>query len=446
MTWVDAVRSVMVGIADEAAPGIIDSDPQEYIYTTTEAVLEPIIEQDTLQSMDERGITFIVDRPYHVVGNIASWAFPEDNGFGQMLRGAFGSASATYLASGCYIHRFDVVDTRIPSHTIWMKTKTFEVTGTNCQIHKLTVKNSKASILDYSADIIGSQLATSTTFGTATYATSSAKVFRSGGARIYWGDILSSNVDDVIFVIDNSVDPQDAKALGDIYANHILAGDRTVSGDMTIFIESTRELKDFWGSETGPILNKDKIPIMMIWESASILSSGTTVGATVKLMGDGTPTLTTGGLYSGSLDYSFYEVKIVEASATDSMMWRKNGGDWSDSIELITGAISLEDGVTIEFSDTTGNTTADRWFFYAGEIPYAFIVYMPSVNINSFAPSTVGSRLSAKVSYTAETNFIDGIDFEAVAFLINTQELSYGERIISMQFYNVSNSQYLAIV
>ena len=426
MVWTDSIKSVKVGIANEETAGTIETAPKEYVYTTSEAVLDPVVDQDELRAMGSRGLTFTVDKPYHITGNISSWAFPEDNGFGPMLYGAFGSATSATVTTGCYIHKFSVVDTQVPSFTVWMKTGVYEVTGSNCQVNKLDIKNSKASILDYSADIVGSQLATASTFGTATYVSGATKVFRSSGAKVYWDDVLSTNVEDASISIDNGIDPQDAKSLGVLYADHILAGDRTVSGDLTIFVESTTEINDFWGSTTGPILNKTKIPIMIVWESAAIVSTATTVGATMKVAGAGNVALTSSGSYSGTTaDYKLFEVKITEAGAANKMSWRANGGDWSTAATVTTAAVTLSDGVTVEFSAATGVATSDRWFFYAGKIPYAFIMYMPSVNINSFTPGSTGNRLNAKVNFTAEIDGTAGVGFEAEAFLINTENAAY---------------------
>jgi hypothetical protein len=423
--WVDAIKSVKVGIANEETAGTIETAPKEYVYTTSEAVLDPVVDQDELRAMGSRGLTFTVDKPYHITGNISSWAFPEDNGFGYMLYGAFGSATSATVTTGCYIHTFNVVDTQVPSFTVWMKTGVYEVTGSNCQVNKLDIKNTKASILDYSADIVGSQLATASTFGTATYVSGATKVFRSSGAKVYWDDTLSTNVEDVSISIDNGIDPQDAKSLGVLYADHILAGDRTVSGDLTIFVESTTEINDFWGSTTGPVLNKTKIPIMIVWESSAIVSTATTVGATTKVAGNGTTVLTSGGSYSATADYKLFEVKITEAGAANKMSWRANGGAWATATTVTTEAMTLSDGVTVTFNSATNGSTSDRWFFYAGKIPYTFMMYMPSVNINSFTPGSTGNRLNAKVNFTAEIDGTSGVGFDAIAFLINTEATAY---------------------
>lgn len=388
-------------------------------------MIQPQIDQDSLRAMGSRGLTFIVDKPYHITGNVPSWAFPEDNGFGPFLYGAFGSATSATVCTGCYAHKFSVVDTQVPSFTIWMKTGVYEAKASNCQVNKLTIKNSKASVLDYSADLVGSNLTTCTDFGTAAYITGSTKVFRSGGAKVFWDDSLSMNVDDLSITIDNGIDPAEAKALGANYAQHILAGNRSITGDMTIFVESTTELEDFWGSASGPSLDKATIPLMFEWEAAAISTVTATVGASIKIAGTGTPTLTTAGTYTGTTTDGFYEVKITTAGAQDKFKWRKDGGAWSSEINTTTTATTVAEGITVAFSATTGCVASDRWFFMVGKVPFTFMMYLPACNINSFQQGSSGNRLNAKVAFTAQIDGTVGVGFDAEAFLINTEAVAY---------------------
>jgi hypothetical protein len=415
---------VKVAICREETAGTAEVTPTEYIYTTAESVLNPQMDQDTLRAMGSRGVTFTVDKPYHITGSIPSWAFPVDNGFGPMLYGAMGSATVSAKNGvSSYLHTFSVVDTQVPSFTMWMKTGVYEAKASNCQVNKLTIKNAKASILDYAADIVGSQLVTCTDFGTETYVTGSTKVFRSGGALVFWDDVLALNVDDVSINIDNGIDPNDAKSLGVNYAYHILAGNRTIGGDMTIFVESTTELIDYWGAASGPSLDKEAIPLQFVWESTAI-ETASVVGVTTKVSGAGVGTLTAGGSYTGTAAHKLFEVKITTAAAADKFKWRSAGSAWSAEVTCTTASITLADGVTVTFSQLTANTLTDRWLFYAGKIPYAFIFYMPACKINKFDQGSTGNRLNAKVSFTAEIGGT-GQAFDAKSFLMNTESVAY---------------------
>lgn len=413
-----------VAICREETAGTAETTPSEYIYTTAESVISPQIDQDTLRAMGSRGVTFTVDKPYHITGSIPSWAFPVDNGFGPLLYGAFGSATVSAKNGvSSYLHTFSVVDTQVPSFTVWLKTGVYEAKASNCQVNKLTIKNAKASILDYAADIVGSQIVTCSDFGTETYVSGSTKVFRSGGALVFWDDTLALNVDDVSINIDNGIDPQDAKSLGVNYANHILAGNRTIGGDMTIFVESTTELIDYWGAASGPSLDKASIPLQFVWESTAI-ETAAVVGTTVKVSGSGTPTLTASGTYTGTADWKLFEVKVTTAAATDKFKWRSAGSAWSAEVTCTTASITLADGVAITFSALTTGAVTDRWLFYAGKIPYAFIVYMPSCKITKFDQGSTGNRLNAKVSFTAEIG-PTGAAFDSKSFLVNTESVAY---------------------
>ena len=79
----------------------------------------------------------------------------------------------------------------------------------------------------------------------------------------------------------------------------------------------------------------------------------------------GTITLTTGGTYTGS-ESRIYRVEIDTIGSPDTFRWSRNSGnDYVETYKPITaGAISLEDGITITFSATTGNAVNDYWTFH----------------------------------------------------------------------------------
>jgi hypothetical protein len=192
-------------------------------------------------------------------------------------------------------------------------------------------------------------------------------------------------------------------------------------------VESTTELIDYWGAASGPSLNKEAIPLQFVWESTAIETTGTIVGTTEKVSGAGVATLTSSGSYTGTAAHKLFEVKISTASTTDKFKWRSAGAAWSAEVTCTTASITLADGVAITFSALTGNTLTDRWLFYAGKIPYAFIFYMPACKINKFDQGSTGNRLNAKVSFTAEIGGT-GQAFDGKAFLINTESTSYDDQ------------------
>jgi hypothetical protein len=58
---------------------------------------------------------------------------------------------------------------------------------------------------------------------------------------------------------------------------------------------------------------------------------------------------------------AYYEVEIDGEGAPDTFKWRKNGGAYTEGVNITGGAQTLDDGQTITFGATTGHTLGDRW-------------------------------------------------------------------------------------
>jgi len=89
-----------------------------------------------------------------------------------------------------------------------------------------------------------------------------------------------------------------------------------------------------------------------------------------EFTGLGQSGMTTGGVYSGGQDSTFY----VEATGTASFRWRQQevansqseaSAAWSASTPVSTGFTNLTDGVRIKFSHVGGYTAGDTWAFKA---------------------------------------------------------------------------------
>jgi hypothetical protein len=82
-------------------------------------------------------------------------------------------------------------------------------------------------------------------------------------------------------------------------------------------------------------------------------SSVTLVGNTGGLTG-----MTAGGTYTGPTQ-SAYQVYIFANGTPDTFVWAKDNGSFSSPIAITGAPQSLDDGVTITFASTTGNTVGD---------------------------------------------------------------------------------------
>jgi hypothetical protein len=69
----------------------------------------------------------------------------------------------------------------------------------------------------------------------------------------------------------------------------------------------------------------------------------------------------TWGLAAANAATSYYEVVIDHAGGTDSFKWRKNGGAWTEDVNITGAAQTLDESQTLTFAATTGHTAGDQW-------------------------------------------------------------------------------------
>ena len=76
--------------------------------------------------------------------------------------------------------------------------------------------------------------------------------------------------------------------------------------------------------------------------------------------GYGLNDLTWGTAFAGAAS-AYYEVVIQTPGTPDTFKWRKDGGAWTENVNITGAAQTLDDGQTITFAATTGHTAADQW-------------------------------------------------------------------------------------
>ena len=76
--------------------------------------------------------------------------------------------------------------------------------------------------------------------------------------------------------------------------------------------------------------------------------------------GDGLNDVTWGTGFSGAASADF-EVVIDGEGTPDTFKWRKDGGAWTEDVNITGAAQTLSDGQTITFAATTGHTSTDQW-------------------------------------------------------------------------------------
>lgn len=103
------------------------------------------------------------------------------------------------------------------------------------------------------------------------------------------------------------------------------------------------------------------------------------------------------GLYNKNYQLT-YDVKITSSGSTDTWAWRKKRYEWtswSSNYDCITGLTYLENGISIQFENTTGHNLFDAWDFTA----------YPQLQSGTF---TVAPPMFDEVIITDDdTNYID---------------------------------------
>lgn len=87
----------------------------------------------------------------------------------------------------------------------------------------------------------------------------------------------------------------------------------------------------------------------------------------VTFTGSGPNDMTAGGTYSGTSSKTFV-IEIDGTGTPDTFQWSQDGGStWTATGVSITGAAqTLQEGMTVTFTATTGHTLGDRWNFPTG--------------------------------------------------------------------------------
>jgi len=64
--------------------------------------------------------------------------------------------------------------------------------------------------------------------------------------------------------------------------------------------------------------------------------------------------------YNGASS-AYFEVEIQTEGSPDQFKWRKDGGTWTENVDITGSAQTLSDGQTITFGATTGHSAGDQW-------------------------------------------------------------------------------------
>jgi len=316
--------------------------------------------------------------------SIPMMAIIEDNGLGNLLLATFGTDTpgSQLGSSDAYDHVFTANDT-IKSFTLWCwdTLDPQDIRMVLVDTMKLEVDKDKNQVL-LTFDCIGADMASSSTFGSASYITSSQKANMIPAAQAileygqpqsnvskFWEKITITSKEGPKFGANSKA----AVPAGSASPLLCAKGERDTTIDID-FVDIDGIERKRWrqGGDTLPTASA-QMDAQAATKFRLRLFGSQTKAATSAIWGyahqanTGTATVTWGGTYTVGLadTPAQYELYISTNGTPDKFKWRKNGGAWSAEVETTGAAQTLSDGVTVTFSSTSLSALNDTWFGFS---------------------------------------------------------------------------------
>jgi hypothetical protein len=311
-------------------------------------------------------------------------ALIEDNGLGEMLLATFGTdtCSSELGSSTAYDHVFTAHDT-IKSFTLWLYDTLDPQSIRLCTVDQAQMVIDKENGIEFTFDITGTDMVSSSTFGSASYvnvATDKPKLipptqtileYGSPQANVqsYWEKITVTSKENPKYgALGKAPVPAGAGS-----PRLVVKGERDVTIDIEyIDIDGVERKRWRAGGDTVPTAtSQSDVQALTKFRCRSFgtqtKASTSAIWGYAHQANTGTVTATWGGTYTAGLvnTPAHYELKCSTSAATDKFMWRKDGGTWSAEVTVTGAAQTLSDGVTVTFSATTGQVANDSWFGFS---------------------------------------------------------------------------------
>lgn len=348
-------------------------------------------------------------------------ALIESNGLGEMLLALFGTdtTGSQLGTSDAYDHVFTATDT-IKTFTMWLYDTLDPQSVRLCTVDSMQMTIDKNAGIEFTFDITGTDMVSSSTFGSASYvnvATDKPKLIPPAQTIVeygspqcnvqnYWEKItISSKENPKYGAIGKAPVPAGAGS-----PKLVVKGERDVTIDIEyIDIDGIERKRWRVGGDTVPTATA-QADVQALTKFRSRSFGNQTKAATSAIWGyahqanTGVVTVTWGGTYTVGLANTpaHYELKCSTAAATDKFMWRKDGGVWSAEVTVTGAAQTLSDGVTVTYSATTGQVANDT--FYGFSHYQRMIEFVSPTNViedHNFSDST--DFYKAKISLYHES-------------------------------------------
>lgn len=310
-------------------------------------------------------------------------ALIESNGLGEMLLAVFGTdtTGSELGSSTAYDHVFTANDT-IKSFTLWLYDTLDPQSIRLCSIDQMQMVIDREKGLEFTFDVTGSDMQSSSTFGSATYvnvATDKPKLIPPSQTILEFGSPQCNiqNYFEKITVTSKENPKYGAAGKAPVPAGAgtyklLVKGERDVTIDIEYLdIDGVERKRWRQGGDTVPTATA-QADVQALTKIRTRSFGNQTKASTSSIWGyahqanAGVVTATFGGTYTAGLANTpaHFEVKISTAAAQDKFMWRKDGGAWSAEADttLVGAPVTMSDGVTVYFSAVTGGAVNDTFF------------------------------------------------------------------------------------
>lgn len=377
-----ALTTTRIALAFETAGALVAAPT---IYMIAGGKITPTSTKGTDQRRvsGNRGKVLSTRKPETFKVSIPLPALIESNGLGELLLATFGTDTTGSVlgASDAYDHVFTCTDT-IKSFTLWLYDTLDPQSVRLCTIDQMKMVIDKEKGIEFTFDVTGADMQSSSTFGSASYvnvATDKPKLipasqtileYGSPQANIqqYWETITITSKENPKYGAPGKAPVPSGAATPKL----VVKGDHDFDIEIEYLdVDGVERKRWRQGGDTVPTATA-QTDVQALTKFRCRSFGNQTKAATSAIWGyahqanAGTVTCTWGGSYSGSSSTpAHYEAYCSTAAATDKFKWRKDGGTWSAEVTVTGSAQTLSDGVTVTFSATTGQAANDTYFGFS---------------------------------------------------------------------------------
>lgn len=397
------------GLSVQTALGTKSTAPLWKIVSNGQGVMETVGGSDRSRGSTSRYTVDSAKKVPHYRVSLPVDVYPiAKNGFGPMIAG-LGDDTVTTPTGAVKTrkHTIEITeDTYDKFWTLWAKGAQFEQKVYDAVLSKLNIsfpRGRATATAEYLG--CGTEISSDFSGGSAEYVSSDDRALklRSSGFFLIFGNIgdkIREKIINASVDFDNGIQPDSGKFHGSLFAHDMEFGDLSITGKLEAIMEDASDLQRAWGG-AAPDGSDPILPLTMGEWGPTIEKI---VGTAVANSGNtGTVTITSGGNYTG-LKTGYIQIECTTAGEQDKIKWRHvyddgTTGSWHENVNTSTEPISLENGITADFSAVTGMALGDKWTIPFYNYRYGIEIVFNEISMDEPTIGEEGSRSKITVPF-----------------------------------------------